>query len=62
MTQVRGDSPNDDGVVGTTNAPDRSGVVGFSPQGTGLRGITQSNANSGIFGSNDSPNAPPTGP
>jgi hypothetical protein len=61
MAQVRGDSPNDDGVVGTTNAPDKSGVFGFTPQGTGLRGISQSSANFGIFGSNDSPNAPTGG-
>src|SRR6266487_901547 len=61
MAQVRGDSPNDDGVVGTTNGSDKSGVFGFTPQGTGLRGITQSSANFGIFGSNDSPNAPTGG-
>ncbi len=61
MAQVRGDSPNDDGLVGTTNAPDKSGVFGFSPQGTGVRGISQSSANFGIFGSNDSPNAPTGG-
>lgn len=61
MSTVRGDSPNDDGVVGTTGASDKSGVFGFSPQGTGLRGITQNSANFGIFGSNDSPNAPAGG-
>jgi hypothetical protein len=60
MGQVRGDSPNDDGVVGTTNASDKSGVFGFSPNGVGLRGITQSSAKLGIFGSNDS-TKPPTG-
>ena len=60
MGQVRGDSPNEDGVVGTTNAADKSGVFGFTPQGTGLRGVTQSSANFGVFGSNDS-SAAPTG-
>jgi len=60
MGQVRGDSPNEDGVVGTTNTADKSGVFGFTPQGTGLRGVTQSSANFGVFGSNDS-SAAPTG-
>jgi len=46
------------GVQG--NGPD-FGVSGFSQQGTGLRGITQSSANFGIYGSNDSPNAPTGG-
>jgi hypothetical protein len=61
MPQMRGDSPNDDGLVGTTNADNKSGVFGFSQQGTGLRGVTQSSANFGVFGSNDSPNAPSGG-
>jgi hypothetical protein len=58
---LRGDDPNEDGVVGTTGGPDKRGVFGFAPQGTGVRGVTQSNANFGIFGSNDSPNAPTGG-
>ncbi|SRR6266487_1426272 len=58
--QIRGDGGNDDGVVGTTNATDKSGVFGFTQQGTGVRAVTQSSANFGVFGSNDSPN-PPTG-
>jgi hypothetical protein len=61
MAQVRGDSPNDDGVVGTTTASDKSGVFGFSPQGNGLRGISQNSAAVGVFGSNDSPDAPTGG-
>lgn len=61
MSQVKGDSPNDDGVVGSTGAGDKAGVFGFAQQGTGLRGITRNSGNFGIFGSNDSTNPPAGG-
>jgi hypothetical protein len=60
MAQVRGDSPNDDGVVGTTNVSGKSGVFGFNPQagGNGVAGIStngtgvfaKSDTASGVFG------------
>jgi hypothetical protein len=49
MPQVKGDSPSDDGVVGTTNIAGKSGVFGFNAVagGNGVAGI--SNDGNGVF-------------
>jgi hypothetical protein len=43
MAQIRGDSSNDDGVVGTTSSTGKSGVFGFNAQagGNGIAGRSE---------------------
>jgi hypothetical protein len=50
MTQVRGDSPNDDAVIGICGSTGKSGVFGFNAQagGNGVAGISE--GGNGIFG------------
>jgi hypothetical protein len=47
---IRGQSDNDDGVVGTTGASDKSGVFGNSQVGTGVTGRSEAVSGYGVAG------------
>lgn len=56
MPQVKGDSTTDDGVVGTSSIPGKSGVFGFNSAGggNGVAGISEDG--NGIYGSSETLN------
>jgi hypothetical protein len=66
MVQVRGESPNDDGVVGITKVSNKSAVFGSNestnvanaPGGSGVFGLTVAPNAAGVFGANNSPKTP----
>ncbi|MHC4500986.1 MAG: hypothetical protein ACYS21_17945, partial [Planctomycetota bacterium] len=49
---VQGDSSSSDGVIGWTDANDKSGVYGYSSEGTGVTGRSEAASGRGIFGKN----------
>lgn len=50
MAQIRGDSPNDDGVVGSSGSTGKSGVFGFNDQADGNGVAGRSDRGNGVFG------------
>jgi len=56
MSQIRGDSVDDDGIVGTSTAAGKSGVFGFNAQtgSNGVAGISQ--GGNGMYAKSDSGN------